>query len=323
MAPGGYDAVLVDARLGSERGIDLVNALLLEDPAAAARCLVMTGGAIDALPDGVACLAKPFQLDELLATVHALHQPDTSPAPARLPKASSSHPQAAAPPGNTGSATVTPPAWLLLGATRRLRAYERRQLIDFLHDGPIQEIAAATLELHMMSRLAPAGPEPRFEMTMKRLDAAAASLRWLIEGQSPFLAPGTPLTTAIPQRIAWLLAAPVTVDTDPPTAQLNAVEVPELVDIVELMLLGVAPDCPHARAHVAVRTQPHEVHVELTLTAAGHDSLALGDPAAAQAALSELADALGTSAQAEFRGRHWQARIVLPRQRVSSSDREI
>ncbi len=34
MAPGRYDAVLVDARLGSENGIDLVEALLRDDPAA-------------------------------------------------------------------------------------------------------------------------------------------------------------------------------------------------------------------------------------------------------------------------------------------------
>ena len=90
------------------------------------------------------------------------------------------------------------------------------------------------------------------------------------------------------------------------------------------MLLGVAPDCPQcAQAHVAARTQSHMVHIELTLTATGQDSLVLGDPAAAQAALNELADALGTSAQAEFRVRHWQARIALPRHRVPIADREI
>jgi DNA-binding response OmpR family regulator len=44
MDPGGYDAVLVDARLGPERGLDLVEALLSEDPAAVG-CLVMTCGA--------------------------------------------------------------------------------------------------------------------------------------------------------------------------------------------------------------------------------------------------------------------------------------
>ncbi len=69
--------------------------------------------------------------------------------------------------------------------------------------------------------------------------------------------------------------------------------------------------------------QSHMVHIELTLTATGQDSLVLGDPAAAQAALNELADALGTSAQAEFRVRHWQARIALPRHRVPIADREI
>src|ERR1017187_9592015 len=40
MDPGRYDAVLVDAHLGRERGLDLVEALLSEDPSAARRCPV-------------------------------------------------------------------------------------------------------------------------------------------------------------------------------------------------------------------------------------------------------------------------------------------
>ena len=44
MDPAGYAAVLVDARLGAERGIDLIDELRSADPAAARRCLVITGG---------------------------------------------------------------------------------------------------------------------------------------------------------------------------------------------------------------------------------------------------------------------------------------
>ena len=59
MDPGGYDAVLIDAHLGSERGIELIEALRSADPAAARRCIVMTGGSADEVPDDVTCLTKP------------------------------------------------------------------------------------------------------------------------------------------------------------------------------------------------------------------------------------------------------------------------
>ena len=86
MDPSGYDAVLVDAHLGAERGNELVEALRSEDPAAARRCLVLTGGSADELPQGVAWLAKPFQADELIDAVRALdHRPHSAPAPGRRP----------------------------------------------------------------------------------------------------------------------------------------------------------------------------------------------------------------------------------------------
>ena len=72
--PLDYDAVLVDARLGSERGTDLVDELRLEDPTVVGRCLVMTGGSLSALPEGVASLAKPFQAAQLLQAVRELYR---------------------------------------------------------------------------------------------------------------------------------------------------------------------------------------------------------------------------------------------------------
>ena len=41
---GRYDAVLVDAQLGGESGIDLVERLRSKDRAAAARCVLISGG---------------------------------------------------------------------------------------------------------------------------------------------------------------------------------------------------------------------------------------------------------------------------------------
>ena len=69
----GYDAVLVDAHLGSGRGIDLIETLRSQDPAAAGRCMVITGGAAD-VPEGVPVLAKPFRVSDLLTAVRALQQ---------------------------------------------------------------------------------------------------------------------------------------------------------------------------------------------------------------------------------------------------------
>lgn len=314
MDPGGYDAVLVDAHLGPERGLDLVEALLSEDPAAAGRCLVMTGGAAGPLPDGVACLTKPFPLSELIDALRALHHLDAVPVPGRqadIPSGPGAHSPGVVSPDGDKPAAGEPQTWQLLGLTRRLRAHERRELIDFLHDGPIQELTALTLELEMMARSAPPGPAERSDAMLRRLHAATGSLRWLMEGAWPFLVHETQLTSSLLQRTAWLLAAPVTVDT---SQQVGAIEVPVIVDVVELMLLGMISAGQQGRGHVTVRTLDREIQIELTLTpAAGEDELT-GDPVAARAALDRLASALGSSAQVTICEQHWRARIGLPTQ---------
>ena len=76
--PAGYDAVLVDAHLGAELGTDLIETMLARDPAAARRCLVITGGSTAIVPHGVACLAKPFRPADLLHAVRALHQQESA-----------------------------------------------------------------------------------------------------------------------------------------------------------------------------------------------------------------------------------------------------
>jgi CheY-like chemotaxis protein len=317
MDPGGYDAVLVDAHLGSERGIDLVKALLAEDPAAAQRCLVISGGAAGPLPDGVASLTKPFKLGQLIDAVRALHRPDAVPAPDGQadirPAPDAPAPESVSRGGNQPPADE-PQAWQLLGLVRRLRAHERRELVDFLHDGPIQELTALTLELQMISRSEQAGLAAHCDAMLRRLNAATASLRWLIDGSWPFLTPETRLAAALQQRTAWLLASPVTVDTGPPSALPAAAEVPVIVDVVELMLLAMLPDGQPVRAHVAVRTPERPIRIELTLTPATADDGLTGDPAAAQASLDELACALGASAQATLCKSQWRVLIVLPGQ---------
>jgi len=320
MDPAGYDAVLVDAHLGHERGIDLVDELRSQDPAAAGRCLVMTGGSAGALPEGLPWLAKPFQLGELVDAVRRLHHGDpgaaSDPQPGASPDSGGVHRAASVLPGSSQPAAGEPPAWQLLGIARQLRARERRELVDFLHDGPIQELTAVTLELQMMSRSQhPA--DRRLDEVLRQLDAAGRSLRWLVDGNWPFVTAEIRLAAALRQRTAWLLAAPVTVETDEQPARLGALEVPMIVDVVELMLMGMVPDEGPARAHVCVRTQERLIRIELTLTAAAGDGQSIGEPAAARASLDRLASALGASATATLCEQHWEARIVLRRQHAA------
>ena len=82
MCPGGYDALLVDARLGTERGADLIEELCAADPAMAGRCLMVTGGGTAGLPAGVGWLAKPFRPADLVGAVRALPGLDATPAAA-------------------------------------------------------------------------------------------------------------------------------------------------------------------------------------------------------------------------------------------------
>ena len=343
--PAGYSAILVDAHLGSEHGIDLVDELRKADPAAARRCLVITGGPADAGPAGLAFLAKPFQAADLLDAVHTLPrpappQPDppssgppgpgpASPepappesAPAEPAPAQIRPPRSAQPPAVPGAGRQPVPSQdrqppspaqirHLLALTRRLRARERRELVGFLHDGPIQELTAGTLEAGMMRRSAPAGPVPRLDAVLRQLDAAAGALRWLVDGDWPFMQPEVRLASALRQRCAWLLAGSLTTDIDASCAELAASDVPAVVDAAELMLLGMLPEhCP-VQAHLAVRGQPQLVELELALTPPPAAGQPMGDPAPAQAALSDLAETLGSAAHTDCQAKCWRARIAL------------
>ena len=316
MDPGNYEAVLVDVRLGSERGIDLVEELRSQDPAAAGRCLVMTGGATSMIPDGIAYLAKPFEPGELIKAVLALHQPDTVPAPGQRPEAApdAGVPSPASALGASQPSAGTPRGWKLLELTRRLRDRERGEQADFVHDGPLQELTAATLDLHLMRRSAPAATARSVDTVLGRLDLAARSLRWLAAEGGAFRVPETRLAACLQQRTAWLLARPITVTAGSWPAGADAIDALAITDVVELMLLAMADAGPCARAHVAVRTQEDVTRIELTLTYAAEDGQTLGDPATARALLAELASALLTDADIELDDQQWRAQLVVPRE---------
>lgn len=342
LGPAGYDVVLVDAHLGTERGTDLIDALLAADPAAAGRCLVITGGATGQLPPGVACLPKPFRPADLLGAVRALHRPgdtvpdDILPAPvlaAAVPTASAAVPaaaatataagatatvpasealpprsrQAAARPG--GQAARMPTAWRLLGLIRGLRSSERAVLADFVHDGPIQELAAASLALQLTGGDGSADRTRLFGELEQELAAAGRSLRYLTDGDWPFLPPGAALPEIIRQRTAWLPLSSITVDIRHTCAALRA-EAPLIADVVELALFLMTSDGPLSQAHVCVQAGEDDAEIVLTLTQPGD----VRDWTADTEQLAELASILGGIAHTERGPARWQVRITLPRQ---------
>jgi CheY-like chemotaxis protein len=297
MEPTRYDALLIDAYLDHEQGMDLVESLRTEDPAAVKRCLVMTGGTADGLPEGVSYLAKPFQLD----------QARIAPGSDAPPAAVAAPPHAGEPP-HAGSQT-----WQLLRLTRQIRARERHELADFLHDGPIQELTSVTLELQMMSRLASSAHS--CDGMLQRLNKASGSLRWLIDGPWPFLEPETRLAETLGRRTAWLAAGSVIVHADEQPADLAAADMSVVADVAELMLFGMMTVGPPADVQIAVRTDESVILVDVSHTPAQG-----GDPAAAQQALDVLAAALGASAHFRTCGPRWQAQIVLRRPAASPLD---
>jgi CheY-like chemotaxis protein len=308
----GYDAVLVDAHLGSERGIELIETLRSQDPAAAGRCLVLTGGPTEMFPEGVPILAKPFQLSDLLAAVRALQQPGTVTkrgTAADVPADPDIQLSALVPRARSQPAAGEFQVLQMLSIVRRLRGRERRGLIDFLHDGPIQELTAASMELQMMQREVPRSPALHVDSLLRQVDAASASLRWLVDELWPFLPCETDLAQAIHQRTAWLLAAPATVDDEMRHASPGAAEASLIADVVELMLLA-SEARPSAQAHIVVRMEEQPIHIDLGLTAVQDDD-AIGDPATAQASLERLASALGASMQTDFSEQQWQVRLAL------------
>jgi hypothetical protein len=315
MDPASYDAVLVDAHLGSERGIELIETLRSQDPAAAGRCLVLTGGATEMFPEGVPILAKPFQLSDLLAAVRALQQPGTvtkAGGAADVPADPDIQLSALVPRARSQPAAGEAQVLQMLSIVRRLRGRERRGLIDFLHDGPIQELAAASMELQMMQRSVPPSPAPYVDSLLRQVDAASRSLRWLVDELWPFLPCETDLTEAVHQRTAWLLAAPATVADDMRQGAPGAIEAPLIADVVELMLLASEAATASAQAHVAVRTDEQLIQIDLRLTSAQDDDT-IGDPATARASLDGLASALGASMQLDFSEREWQVRLAVRR----------
>ena len=248
--PGSYAGVLIDDHLGKERGTDLIEELRAADPGAARRCLVVTGEGAAIRLEGVAVLAKPFRPAELLDAVRNLCRPGAAAGPGGStgPDPGEARP-ASLPPEGTRPAPGGPAAWQLLAILRRLRERERRDLADFLHDGPIQELTAATLEMHLLRG---PGAGQRVDAALGQLSLAAAALHRLMDEDWAFSQPEASLAGTLRRRTAWLLAEPLVVEADGASSALPPSEVVAVTDMVELMLLGAVPAGRPLRARVLV-----------------------------------------------------------------------
>jgi len=315
MSPGGYDVVLVDARIGSERGTDLIDALLADDPAVASRCLMVTGGDTLSLPAGVAFLAKPFRPAELVSAVRALGGP-AGPGPEPPPGPDPAPPRVSAAQAADRPGGVPLPEQGLLRLLRQMRSGERTALADFVHDGPVQDLTAATLSLEMISWPAQPDREQRIAEVQGQLDAAARALRWITD-EWPFPGPEAGLAGTLRRRAAWFLPQSVTIEVQrsagvPHPGPLDAA-LPVVADVAELALFVLADLGWPGPAHVSVQDGDQVIEIGLALAAdPGGGGAAPADPAVVQAALEEVARPLGGTAGVEAAPDGRRAWIRLP-----------
>ncbi|HEY5985240.1 MAG TPA: hypothetical protein VIV12_02490, partial [Streptosporangiaceae bacterium] len=211
-----------------------------------------------------------------------------------------------------------PSIWELLAIIRRRRQREGDALADFIHDGPIQQLAAATLAVHVLRRSGPPSLAESLDELPRQLNAAARSLRSLVDRQWQPVSEPTGPGTLLRQQTEWLLAEPLALDTRG-LAGLGDAEVAVVVDIVELMLLATVPSGMQATAHAAMATSDKEIEIKLNVKHAPGIGSAANEADAAEAALSELACALGANVRTTFGSQEWQVRLVMARSTASSS----
>jgi CheY-like chemotaxis protein len=330
MNPAGYDALVVDAHLGRERGTALIQALVAEDPAAAGRCLLITGGKPDVVPVGVVCLTKPFRPAELITAVGALHPADPAARP-EVPRAGepqagepeagepqASEPRAGEPRASeprAGEPEGTPPGlpagWQLLGMIQRLRAGERAAIADFMHDGPIQDLTAALLNVQVLTRAPPGDLVRRMAELRHHLEAAAGSVRQIADDDVLPIQAAADLDGRVKRRTAWLPFSLVTAEFQHPSAAPGP-QVPVIAEILELALFALADLAPPGRADISVRPGEEVLEILLTLTPVAAIPEGAADAAAARRSLAELAEALGGTAHTSFGAFPWRAWIRVP-----------
>jgi hypothetical protein len=209
-----------------------------------------------------------------------------------------------------GAVEGTASPHLLLGIVRRLRARERGYLAGLLHDGPIQELAAAPLELAEARRATGTTQRAELGAVARQVDAASRSLRGVQDELWPFPRPSFGLAASLTERTGWLLDTPLVVDAGAGAAGLTEADIQVVADIVELILVSF--EAP-TRALAAVQADQHLIFLQLNMTLAPGGDLASGGPAAARASLSSLAAAIQARADIDLHGRRLRVRMEIPR----------
>jgi hypothetical protein len=203
-------------------------------------------------------------------------------------------------------------AWQVLDIARRLRAADRMYLAGQLHDRPIQDLAAAALELSVARRTTGTPASDEFDVVERLVEEAGRELRSMMDEIGSFFRPEPDLAAALTERTARLLAAPLTVVADDGADEMAATEVSAVADVVELILLGACVQ-PPVRAIAAVRADDQLVLVDLNLTPAADGDQPFGDPAEMKESLDRLAAAMQTQADIQHREQRVRVRMSLPR----------
>jgi hypothetical protein len=202
-------------------------------------------------------------------------------------------------------------AYQLLGMVRMLRAGERGYLAAALHDGPIQDLAAATLELNLAGDDAESLPQ-------RLVEAAGRSLRRLVDELAPPPAQQPGLAEALNRRTGWL-GVPLVLDLDEGVAGLSAAEIETVADLVELMLFAPQQAGPqHAGSQHAGPQHDDAPPRALGAVQAGDDQIAVEmnmTPATESAWLDRLATAMQSEPDVDLHGHRLRARMRIPRRR--------
>ena len=304
LRPGGYDVLLIDAHLGGEPGTALIEELRAADPDSARRCLLVTGGLTDRAPAGVACLSKPFQPADLLSAVDAMRSATGTGRCAMGDGAGGDAGRGTGPPA--GHPAAQPAASQLLASVRELRLAERAAVADYLHDGPVQELTAATLSLEILGQMVPGDARPYLDQIRRHVAAATQPIRRLMDQAGPAVQAGASLDSQVRRRTAWLPFAPVTVREAAGPRPDPAV----IADLVELALHALAGSAPPARADIEVQPGQQALEIQLTITPLDGTTVRVA-ATAAETALARLAAALGGTAQARLGAFPWRVRIAL------------
>jgi signal transduction histidine kinase/ActR/RegA family two-component response regulator len=213
--------------------------------------------------------------------------------------------------GAYGAGNAAPQA--LLDMVRRLRARERGHLASLLHDGPIQELAAAALELGEVGRAMEESPSDEPDGLARQVHVAGRMLCRIQDELWPFPRPGSGLIETLKQRTAWLLATPLAVATGEGAAGLPEADIQTLADVTELILAGLGDAGAWDRPIVMVRARPDLIFLELSLTPALGRDPASGGSAAVKAWLHRLAAAIQARADAGLDDRRLRIWMEIPR----------